>query len=304
MDDSLLPSALDAPVDDRELDDWLEAQSVKLGRALGEALARVVVDTANAYLDTVVAAGDDAVFDEIPTRWRALVATRVVTDLSGVYLSGSVNAFILNPLTGDIPASILESWVGVVNTQSLDYLAQASNRLTAIGDDIWLEIRDRVAQTVATGATRDELRQQIQQLADVSARRADTIARTEINAAYLNGQRVAVEALGPEFGPLEKKWRATMDSVTRESHITLDDVVVPYDEPFITINGNSLDGPHDPSGAAEEVVNCRCRQIDLYRGMERPDGSVVGADPLSSDMRAYKDVEGIEFVDPWAGWSG
>jgi hypothetical protein len=191
MADSPLPSAPEAPTDQDELDVWLEDRSIALGNKLGAALARIVVDTANAYLDTITAAADNSVFDEIPSRWTATVQSVALTDISGVYLSGSVNAFVLNPLAGDIPQALLEQWVGVVNTESVDYLLTASNRLTNIGDDVWLEIRDKVSDVVATGATRDELRRQIQEIANVNARRAETIARTEINAAYLNGQRLA-----------------------------------------------------------------------------------------------------------------
>jgi hypothetical protein len=307
MADSPLPSAPEAPTDQDELDVWLEDRSITLGNKLGEALTRIVVDTANAYLDTVVAAGDSAVFDEIPSRWRATVQSVALTDISGVYLSGSVNAFVLNPLSGDIPQTLLEQWVGVVNTESLDYLTTASNRLVGIGDDVWGNIRDKVSSVVETGATRDELRRQIQDIANVNARRAETIARTEINAAYLNGQRVATEALGAEYGPVEKKWRATMDDRTRDSHITLDDVVVPYDDFFVTINGEALIGPHDPNGDPSEVVNCRCRQIDLYVGDRRPDGTIVGTDALSDESRAWRDIEDrseLPFFDPWANYSG
>ena len=307
MDDLPLPLAPEAPTDDDELDVWLEDRSLALGAVLGEAVVNIVVDTTNAYLDTLTAAGDFAVFDEIPQRWNATVQSAVLTDINGVFLSGSVNAFVLNPLAGDIPAATVQSWLGVVNTESLDYLTTASNRLVGIGDDVWGEIRSKVSDTVASGATRDQLRREIQQIANVNARRAETIARTEINAAYLNGQRVASEALGPEFGPLEKKWRATMDDRTRDSHITLDDVVVPYDEFFYTINGEYLIGPHDPNGAAKEVVNCRCRQIDLYAGDRRPDGTIVGTDALSDEARAWRDVEDrtdLPFYDPWANYSG
>ena len=307
MADSPLPSAPEAPTDEAELDVWLEDRSIALGNKLGAALARIVVDTANAYLDTITAAADNSVFDEIPSRWTATVQSVALTDINGIFLSGSVNAFVLNPLAGDIPEALLEQWVGVVNTESVDYLLTASNRLTGIGDDVWLEIRDKVSDVVATGATRDELRRQIQEIANVNARRAETIARTEINAAYLNGQRLATEALGTEFGPVEKKWRATMDDRTRDSHITLDDVVVPYDDFFVTINGESLIGPHDPNASAAESTNCRCRQVDLYVGDRRPDGTVVGTDALSAEARAWREVDDrseLPFFDPWGSTSG
>ena len=49
---------------------------------------------------------------------------------------------------------------------------------------------------------------------------------------------------------------------------------IPVDEPF-DVDGEPMMYPHDPSGSAFNVVNCRCYVEFLYPGDTRPDGSVI-----------------------------
>ena len=76
------------------------------------------------------------------------------------------------------------------------------------------------------------------------------IARTESNS-LLNGSATSVYK---KEGVTMKEWLTTLDSAARESHIEIDGEVVGIDGQF----SNGLSYPGDPSGPAEEVVNCRC----------------------------------------------
>lgn len=53
---------------------------------------------------------------------------------------------------------------------------------------------------------------------------------------------------------IKKKWVATLDNRTRESHADLDGVVIDLDDEFL----DGLSRPRDPNGAPEEIYNCRC----------------------------------------------
>jgi hypothetical protein len=119
----------------------------------------------------------------------------------------------------------------------------------------------------------EELKDQIGKLSDFSEYRADTIARTETIGAYVNGDWQGAQLLG-EFGPVEKVWVATGDARGREWHTDMMSESIPVDEPF-DVDGEPMMYPHDPSGSAFNVVNCRCYVEFLYPGDTRPDGSVI-----------------------------
>lgn len=61
---------------------------------------------------------------------------------------------------------------------------------------------------------------------------------------------------------LRKKWLATRDERTRDSHASINGEVVDWDKPF----SNGLMFPGDPSGPAAEVYNCRCALVAVDVG--------------------------------------
>lgn len=58
-----------------------------------------------------------------------------------------------------------------------------------------------------------------------------------------------------------KQWDSTLDKKTRESHQQVDGEIRELDEKF----SNGLMYPCDPSGGADEVVNCRCALLQRGR---------------------------------------
>ena len=81
-------------------------------------------------------------------------------------------------------------------------------------------------------------------------------ARTAMTCAQNAGRQLQM-AEGAKLGiVIEKEWLATHDSKTRDSHRHMDGERVPYDEEY----SNGLMYPGDPSGAPEEVYNCRCSE--------------------------------------------
>lgn len=87
--------------------------------------------------------------------------------------------------------------------------------------------------------------------------RATRIARTESTGAFSFG---ALSALADE-GVTHKEWVATEDPRTRPTHVAADGQVVPLTQPF-QVGTSLLMFPGDPSGPANETIQCRCTLVN------------------------------------------
>jgi hypothetical protein len=273
--------SLSAPPDPRDsdaLEDWLEAKSQRLARRIERLLSDLVREVYEEFIasvedTTLTAAGDPSIIDSIIPRWT-LIIPEILPDIEETYFEGGVSAFTVAEGYNEIPEEIARGWTQVVNSSAIDYMAQAANRMLDVGRTVWNDVSKTATRAIEQGLGRDELAAQLRQLSDrFAGYRADVIARTEVNAAYMNGDYEADLALG-EFGPLEKVWVATSDARTRPTHIAADNQVRAFSEPF-SVGGVTMMIPHAPGAPAKEVVNCRCHYEALYLGDRRPDGSVV-----------------------------
>jgi HK97 family phage portal protein len=89
--------------------------------------------------------------------------------------------------------------------------------------------------------------------------RAERIARTETIGL---SNELAREQMAASGVVSEKQWYSIADERTRDSHIQLNGVRVPFAAQF-NVRGYLADGPHDRSLPPEEVINCRCRLIPI-----------------------------------------
>lgn len=100
------------------------------------------------------------------------------------------------------------------------------------------------------------------------ALRARMIARTEaLRATSYGGLARAQEVLddNPELEVI-KKWLATKDERTRDTHRDLDGREVEgMGTAFVTTKGNPIRWPLDDKAAADEVINCRCTLQFIFR---------------------------------------
>ena len=93
---------------------------------------------------------------------------------------------------------------------------------------------------------------------------AKQFAQTYAGQAYESGRNQAIsQAIDTgkvDREAVKKKWRTMRDERVRHSHVKLDRVTIPYDEPFLSVLGNLMLYPHDASLGAgpEDLVNCRC----------------------------------------------
>lgn len=276
------PSQLPDPADRVETEAWLERRSEKLADAIARSLKKVVTSAYAKFLATVpetsivsslTAAGDLHAFDGIVGDWKLIYDREIAPEIEETYLSGAMSAFTQAPGAKQMTEAEVASWARVTNDQAVTYMATATNRLSGVGETIWTDVRERVTKAVSSGASNEQLKDEIGKLGDFSEYRADTIARTETIGAYVNGDWDGAQILG-DLGPAEKVWVATGDARGREWHSSLTNTTLPMSEPF-SVGGEPMLYPHYPGASARNVVNCRCYVEFLYPGDTRPDGTVI-----------------------------
>jgi 2'-5' RNA ligase len=134
-------------------------------------------------------------------------------------------------------------------------------RTTDLGDAISAQIAQAVADSYQQGLsipnTAAAIRAAVDGISDV---RATMLARTEM-ISLVNGGSIAAARLvngaadggEPQVG--YKRWLATEDERTRETHAEADGQVVAIDQPF-QVGGEQADFPGDPGLSDEEAINC------------------------------------------------
>jgi hypothetical protein len=275
-----LPEPPDSQADNR---DWIDEQAERVAVIARTNLRRIILDAFDLYMSTLTAAGDLAAFDSIPQQWGVFVGEQLLDEIDGVYRSGAVAAWNQAPTTAALGTQPALAWAAVINEDAIFYAAQASNRLAGVGTDVWLKVNSQVTAALRTGVGTEALKQEIEQLTSFSEFRADTIARTEIGSAFVNGNYEAQVALG-EYGAVWKEWLSVGDARTRPEHAALNGTVIPFDDAF-DVGGEDMRAPHDESASAANVINC------LVEGsVVRPIGDLLAI------SRAWWDGPTIEIV--------
>ena len=293
MDDSPLLSAPEAPLDPHERDRWLQARADELDDLIAAELRRIIGISVDEFIaglapdspEALTAAADFTVFDAILPRWEEAVRANILPFVGEYYLSGALNAAIVAPGFAAVAPEVAARWAAVVNTQAQEWALSRTPVLLDVAPAVRADIAGKVASAIQSGLSTEGVAAQVQELIGASEYRASVIARTEVQAAYENGNYEAADALD-EFKPVEKIWVATLDDRTREAHLAMDNVVVAWDDDFdVPANDDGDDAarmraPMDMSAPLSQWIQCRCVHQELYRGMLRPDGSRAGIDPL------------------------
>lgn len=89
---------------------------------------------------------------------------------------------------------------------------------------------------------------------DMAKWEALRIARTEVVGASNEGACKGADSLGIE---LNKIWLSALKETTRAWHADLNETEVGQNEPF-DVDGDLMMYPGDPSGRADNVINCLC----------------------------------------------
>ena len=133
-----------------------------------------------------------------------------------------------------------------------------------LGEDIDLlkrKITAQISRGISTGMTFPQIAQQLAGVTNIGYNNAIRIARTEGHRIQCQSAMDACYKAKAKGADVLKQWDATMDSVTRESHVHVHGEIRELDKPF----SNGLMFPSDPSGSAAEVINCRCALLQRAR---------------------------------------
>lgn len=123
------------------------------------------------------------------------------------------------------------------------------------------EIAAAVTQAILQGESIDKLAKRIaNDTASSNMKSMVRYARTAMTGAQNSG-RIEMLTRAKGMGiKVKKKWMATLDSRTRDSHQAMDGEVVDVEEKF----SNGLMYPGDMGGKPGEVWNCRCTMVYVY----------------------------------------
>lgn len=114
-------------------------------------------------------------------------------------------------------------------------------------------VRKEIAFGVEKGLSTNDIAENIDDVID-DFPRAQTIARTEVHSIANYAQQKEAEQSDED---LVRIWGTAEDDNVRPTHAEADGQVRELDEPF-DVGDAKLNYPGDPSGPAEEIINCRC----------------------------------------------
>lgn len=182
--------------------------------------------------------------------------------LSGCYEDGFIGS--LFDLHGQgVPLAIPIDQTKMVRAIQLE--SKISKGLyTRLGEDVGLlkkRITSEVTRSIATGASYAQCAQRLAGQTKIGYNKAVRIARTEGHRIQTTATMDTMYNAKERGADVVKQWDATLDGLTRESHVAVDGEIRELDEAF----SNGLDYPGDPSGGAAEVVNCRCAVLQRAR---------------------------------------
>lgn len=254
------------PGDDPRLPARLRANGIirdgeqAVGRAWFRALTRWMDRVRPAVLPEGGAPNPGQVNQFVPF-WGTLVDDEVMPPVRGIL------SRVWRAVTDATPDPLTDPAVA-------DYLNVVGNRLRGVPDEVYSRIVREAELGLAEGESIDEIANRIRPVltasgTDLWPNRATTVARTEtigaVNAgAYFAAVRDAEQRGDP--APF-KVWLATEDARTRPTHRAADGQRTLVSEPF-RVGGASLQFPGDPTGPAQEVINCRCTFLPVVLGEE------------------------------------
>ena len=118
-------------------------------------------------------------------------------------------------------------------------------------------LQSQMAQAAILGESQEKIIKRIQKVTGQAEYQARRVAQTERTRVQSQARADALHEAAGMGITVTKRWSTRMVR-SRDSHIALNGVEIPENEKFVTIWGNTLDYPGDPSAPAREVVNCHC----------------------------------------------
>lgn len=131
----------------------------------------------------------------------------------------------------------------------LDKIALKSN-----AENVRVNIQKAITQSLIKGEGIKKMSVRITDALEKNANNAVRIARTETTRVMNMARLDTIQKAETDSVKLMKRWVATNDERTRDSHASINGLAIPNDKPF----PNGLMYPGDQTGDPAETINCRC----------------------------------------------
>lgn len=179
----------------------------------------------------------------------------------------NIYALNYNHLAGQLPKAYA---YGLINPKTVEGLALKHLNLVKAA---WWN-RDRmnkeVLQGILQGESMSKIAKRFKNVLGMNKVSAIRNARTAVTNAENWGRFQSYQEAEKQGVVLVKKWTATHDARTRDSHRELDGAEVAVDMPF----ANGLMYPGDPAGDGAELYNCRCALGTRIIGFKDKNGAI------------------------------
>jgi len=130
-------------------------------------------------------------------------------------------------------------------------------------DTIW-NIQREIKAGLSQGDTYGTMAKRLKKEIDSSAGKAMQIVRTEGHRVKSQAVVESLESVAKRV-KMTKTWHSSRDERTRESHLRMHGMTVPFEEDFILPDGTRTEAP-GLTGVAEHDINCRCiMTVDIVR---------------------------------------
>lgn len=187
--------------------------------------------------------------------------------------------------------------------ESPDLLPEISEALAV---DIPIDLRwnkekivDVITSAILQGKSIPEIARDMERVVGMNENSAVRNARTAVTSAQNAGRQASYEHAAAMGISVRKRWVATLDKRTRDSHRHMDGKEVPYDQPFYTDLGSTMMYPGDRNGKPGDVYNCRCTVVSAEKpGIEAEPRMRRVRDPGTGENVVVKDMTYAE----WEMW--
>lgn len=173
--------------------------------------------------------------------------------------------FAIDQLTAKVGDTLASASFAMSNRREVEVLVRAGESpFTRIAYEnmgqnpvIRRRLQDSLAMACILGEGQQKIIKRIQAITGQSYKQAKRVAQTERTRVQSQARYETCQEAARKGVVVIYEWSARMIN-TRESHAALNGKKVMDGTPFMTIWGNLLRYPGDPSAPAKEVINCFC----------------------------------------------
>jgi SPP1 gp7 family putative phage head morphogenesis protein len=131
---------------------------------------------------------------------------------------------------------------------------------------VW-KVKQEVTQGLVRGEGYPDMARRLRETFLGDAVKATRVVQTEAHRVQNEARALASEDAAEAGVLLKKKWVATLDDRTRDTHQSLDGQTVERDGEFTSPTGATAPYP-GAFGVSAEDINCRCSHIYVVEGLE------------------------------------